>query len=356
VEPTPATPVTYVAVVDDPGPSAPDIVTFTATSEQEKGAEVQKLQQQGTVVSVEPDAPVKALTVTPGDGNEGPGFAQQYGLKSGTPGGADFVNAWGTDDGTGVVIAIVDTGVLATHEDLGTTKVLPGADYVDGSTDGRSDPNGHGTHVAGIAAAADNLLGGLGGAPNATILPVRVLGTNGTGSTSAVAQGIDWAVDHGAKVVSLSLGACDPSSALQSAVQYANQHSVVVTAAAGNDNANAVIYPAAFDAEGVIAVAATDQNGNKSAFSDYGLSTDIAAPGTNIYSTYIGSSSSYAALSGTSMATPFVSAAAALLIQECPGIAPATVLQILQSHDAAVPGMSFGRLQAGLAVAATCVP
>ena len=207
--------------------------------------------------------------------------------------GAAFPAAWtaGYDGGvgvgvpSGVTIAIVDTGVLATHQDLGLAKVLPGADFVDGSTDGRSDPNGHGTHVAGIAAAADNTLGGLGGAPVAKILPVRVLNANGSGLNSAVANGIVWAVDNGAHVINLSLGGCNASSAMLNAVAYATNNNRVVVAAAGNDGTHSTIYPAAYDDQGAIAVASTDQSGNKSSFSNWGTSVDVAAPGTNILST-----------------------------------------------------------------------
>jgi subtilisin family serine protease len=228
--------------------------------------------------------------------------------------------------------------VQSNHPDL-TGHVLSGFDFVCGKAGASVDPNGHGTHVAGIAAARDNSIFGLGGAPDARILPVRVLGSSGQGSTGDVAAGIYWAVDHavGVDVINLSLGSASPASAMQNAVAYAEANGVVVAAAAGNDNTSAKLYPAGFDGE-VIAVGASiksqpsppyDPPFTKAGYSNYGSWVDIGAPGSAVYSTYKGSG--FSSLSGTSMATPFVSAAAALVLERCPLLDPDQVLAYLQA-------------------------
>ncbi|KPC73751.1 thermitase, partial [Thermoactinomyces vulgaris] len=172
------------------------------------------------------------------------------------------------------------------------------------------DGNGHGTHCAGIAAAVTNNSTGIAGtAPKASILAVRVLNNSGSGTWTAVANGITYAADQGADVISLSLGGTVGNSGLQQAVDYAWSKGSVVVAAAGNAGTTAPNYPAYYS--NAIAVASTDQNDNKSSFSTYGSWVDVAAPGSSIYSTY--PTSTYSSLSGTSMATPHVAGVAGLL-------------------------------------------
>ncbi|SFF95663.1 thermitase . Serine peptidase. MEROPS family S08A [Planifilum fulgidum] len=206
-------------------------------------------------------------------------------------------------------IAIIDTGVQYDHPDL-AGKVVRGYDFVDDDWD-PYDGNGHGTHCAGIAAAVTNNGRGIAGmAPNATIYAVRVLNNSGSGTLDDVANGIIHAADSGADVISLSLGASVGATTLKNAVDYAWNKGVVVVAAAGNNGTSLPTYPAYYS--NAIAVAATDSNDNKASFSNYGSSwVDVAAPGVNIVSTYRGSS--YASLSGTSMATPHVAGLAGLL-------------------------------------------
>lgn len=361
-EPTPADPVEYVAVVDEPGAGAPAVETFTATSEADLQAQIDELETEGTVVAVEPDQPVSALV------DADPRSGEQWGLTN-----AGFETAWANGlDGTGVRVAILDTGVQATHEDL-VGKVVQGIDYWAGSdlapagdSDfARVDAYGHGTHVAGIVAAADNGLGGLGGAPGATVVPVRVLGPSGSGSGSDVTAGIYWAADPAlgdADVISLSLGGASCSTSQQAAVEWAEQQGVVVLAAAGNDNVNIPIYPAGYEGE-VIAVGSTTSTNTKSPFSNWGTPfVDIGAPGSSILST--SKSGGYVLMSGTSMATPSAAAAVAVLLQHCPAITngPAAgssvtdkVMTTLQSTASPViPGLGASLVQAGSLSATTC--
>jgi len=228
----------------------------------------------------------------------------QYGLQQ-----VSAPAAWDvTQSAPTVKVAVVDTGVQLKHRDL-AGKLASGHDFV-GGDETPDDSNGHGTHVAGIAAAAtNNALGVSGMAPLATIVPVRVLDGSGSGTLEQVAQGVIYAAQQGAQVINLSLGAPASSATLHKAVRYAWSHGAVLVAAAGNESSSAPSYPANYDE--VIAVASTNAQDVKSTFSNFGPWVDVAAPGEAIFSTYLGSS--YAYLSGTSMAAPLVSGLAALL-------------------------------------------
>lgn len=247
----------------------------------------------------EPDYVARAYGI-PND----PGYPSQWGLaKVGAPSAWDV--SQGDDD---VVIAIVDTGVDLDHGDL-APKLTDGYDFVN-SDSLADDDNGHGTHCAGIAAAATNNGNGVAGMGfNCSLMPVKVLDASGTGTYYSVAAGIVWATDNGADVISLSLGGPAPSETLLDAVEYAWSQGVVVVAAAGNDNSNQPSYPAYYEL--AIAVGATDSNDMRASFSNYGEWVDVAAPGTAIYSTY--NNGGYATLSGTSMATPLVAGLVGLL-------------------------------------------
>lgn len=229
-------------------------------------------------------------------------------------------------DGTGLVVAVVDTGVDATHPDL-AGKVLPGFDAVTKDSDGRRDPHGHGTHVAGIIAATPrNGIGGAGLAPGVQILPVRVLDETGYGDDSDVARGVLWAVQHGADVINLSLGGPDRDPLLADAIDVAVDAGVAVIVAAGNDgmSGSPVSYPGAHPR--VVAVAASTAADTRAAFSTVGSYVDVAAPGMAVLSTFPGSSMQY--LSGTSMAAPFVTAAVADVVSAT-GRKPLDAMQLL---------------------------
>ncbi len=235
-----------------------------------------------------------------------------------------FRKAWSTNTGSAVTVAVVDSGVRKTHEDLAGA-VLAGRDLVTGSGDGSNDQNGHGTHVAGIIAARSNGRGIVGGAPGVKILPVRVLDGSGSGYSSDVAEGIIWATDNGAKVINLSLGGNVPSQATQEAIQYAQAHGALVLAAAGNagQSGNAALYPAAFPEP--VAVGAINAAKQRAPFSNWGSYVDVVAPGDSIVSAWSTSDTTYAWASGTSMATPYASATAALVFAANPTFSPQQV-------------------------------
>ncbi len=275
------------------------------------------------VLSVQTDQPVHALEIA-GSEND-PMRSQQWALDK-----TSFEAAWSVTRGLGVKVAVIDSGVEVAHQEL-QGSVLPGKDYVDPAGDGRIDPNGHGTHVAGVIAAhVNNGVGIDGAAPGVHILPVRVLDADGGGVASKVAKGIIWSADHGARVINLSLGG-GTSDGLRQAIQYANSKRAVVIAAGGNNAqaGNAPMYPAAYPE--AIAVAAVDSNLAHFTFGNTGDYLDISAPGEYIVSLWGSSPTSYAAASGTSMATPYASAEAALIIAAGPKLSALDVKKVMQS-------------------------
>lgn len=246
----------------------------------------------------------------------------QWHLSQSNDADIDAYEAWPIISSAGNLrIAILDTGLRQSHEDIlpnFNTNIQYDFAYGDAVAD---DVDGHGSHVAGIASAqGDNGLGGTGVAQDAELMAVKVLDNNGNGYSSDIAQGINWAVSQGAKVINLSLGGQIPRpQVIADAINNAKNSSVIVVAAAGNDSAdndNIDYYPANFSTEfdNVIAVAASTDSDSLASFSNYGLgSVNVAAPGVNIFSTYNLSDDSYALLSGTSMATPIVAGVAGLV-------------------------------------------
>jgi len=234
-----------------------------------------------------------------------------------------------------VTIAVLDTGVNFSHPDL-QARVQKGLN-ADNANASAEDDVGHGTHVTGIIGAqVDNNEGIAGISWYNNILPVKVLNGSGYGSTYAVAQGIIWATDQGAKVINMSLGNYAQADFLHEAIQYAYNHDVVLIAATGNDNTNRPGYPAAYPE--VFAVGATNSNRDRAVFSNYGEYIDVVAPGDGIPSTYL--NGQYAALSGTSMATPHVAALAGLIRSINPALNNEQVMDIMRqtATDLGNPG------------------
>jgi len=274
---------------------------------------------------------VQTQEVTPND----PQWALQYGPRA-----IQAPLAWEVTTGTlSVTIAIIDTGVDLAHPDLATqiwmnlgevgldgggqAKQTNGVDddgngYVDdwrgwdfaAQDNDPQDERGHGTHVAGIAAAAgDNSVGIAGVAWGVTIMPLKIFTSTGLASNTDAASAMVYAVDNGARIINLSVGDVQPDPALEAGVNYAVEHGALVVAAAGNFSSQGVVYPGAYP--NALAVAAVDIFSETLSTSSYGPQVDLAAPGGEIYSTYW--SNTYNYLSGTSMATPHVSGVAALL-------------------------------------------
>ncbi|MFN8496295.1 MAG: S8 family serine peptidase [Anaerolineae bacterium] len=260
-------------------------------------------------------------------------------------------SAWDVTHGDNVVIGIVDTGADFTHPDLSGKFASNGWDFVNNDNSPQDD-QGHGTHVSGIAAAAtNNGVGGAGVGYNAKILPVKALDSNGSGSYSAIANGITWATDNGAKIINMSLGGSYQSQTLDAATTYAWNHGVVVIAAAGNSNTSSPSYPAM--SPYVIGIGATDENDQRASFSNYGQNADVAAPGTNILSTVMGGN--YQAWNGTSMASPNAAGVAALIAASHPTWTNAQIRSALETTTdntnagAPIP-LGYGRINAARAV------
>jgi len=310
-----------------------------------KGAAVEKLintiKRHAQVEFVEPNY-LYTSDLTPND----PGAAQQYAWNT-----IDANEAWDINAGSNTtVIAVVDTGIQRSHPDL-DAKIVAGRDFVDNDTTA-DDGNGHGTHVAGTAAAeTNNATGGAGSCPNCKLMPVRVLDNSGSGTLAAVADGIRWAADNGAKVINLSLGGSG-SSTLQRAVEYAWSKGAFLACAAGNSNTSstASAYPAAYT--NCFAVASTTSSDARSSFSNYGSWVEVAAPGSSIYSTWL--NSGYRTINGTSMATPHVAGLAGLLASS--GLSNAQIRDRICSTSDAISGTgsqwSCGRINAYRAVSA----
>lgn len=268
--------------------------------------------------------------------------------------GADLIKAptvWNNGyTGQGVVVAVLDTGVDYNHQDLKNniwtnTKEIAGNGidddgngYVDDVRGWNFDSNnnnvlddyGHGTHVAGTIAGENNGIGVTGIAYNAKIMPIKVLDENGSGSYSAIAKGIYYAVDNGARVINLSLGGYFSNETLKAALEYASSKNVIVVMAAGNDGDSSPAYPARYANNYGIAVGAVDKNNQLADFSNRSGASELAyvtAPGVDIYSTL--PNNQYGNYNGTSMATPHVTGVVALMLSANPSLTENQVRNIL---------------------------
>ncbi len=254
---------------------------------------------------------------------------------------ADLPAAWDVTTGSeAVVVAVVDSGVQASHPDL-VGAVLPGYDFVDLDTDA-SDVNGHGTAVAGIAAArANNGLGAAGACWTCRILPIRVLGPEGFARFTTIAQAIDFAVERGAAVVNVSLYGENRNGALEAAIRRARASGVPVVAAAGNEGTATEEYPAAYP--DTLSVGATDESGALAVYSSRGSWVKLAAPGCTP-TTQLGGG--FGAGCGTSGAAPLVAGIAALLRTQAPFATVAQLEAALAQSARPIAGTRFGRVDA----------
>ncbi|MBE3588802.1 MAG: S8 family serine peptidase, partial [Thermoanaerobacteraceae bacterium] len=302
---------------------------------------IKELKQSGRVEYVEPNYPVHMLRL-PNDTL----FYEQWGLQK-----INAPRAWDrlAPNRDPVIVAVVDSGIDFYHEDLQGRILFDGAwDFVL-NDNYPLDLDGHGTAVSGvIAAVTGNATGiaGTAGGQNVQILPLRVFNLDGQADTYLVSQAIYHAVDHGAQVINLSLGGSQYTRSEADAIVYAREHGVTVVAASGNDS-GPVLYPAALP--GVIAVAASDGGDLVASFSNHGPEVLVAAPGVDILTTdwlYPG----YTSVSGTSLAAPFVSAAAAIIKSQLPGAGPDQVAEMIKKGvvDIGPPGRDdyagYGRL------------
>lgn len=272
-----------------------------------------RLQHDPRVLYAEPNyiATTYELTNDPGVANN-----LQWGLFK-IQAAATGVSAWNLSKGADTVkVAVIDTGIDFDHEDL-LGKVVANRNCTDSYTS--DDLYGHGTHVAGIIAAIPNNRIGIAGLGyNVSLINAKALGDAGSGYYSWIADCIVWAADNGAKVINMSLGGGNSSKALDDALQYAYKKGSLLVAAAGNSGSSSPSYPAYN--KNVISVAAIDKDDHKPNWSNWGSWVDVAAPGVTIYSTLPNHPNAfkqlnYGYLSGTSMATPFVSALAGLIFR-----------------------------------------
>lgn len=219
--------------------------------------------------------------------------------------------AWDYSQGDGIVVAIVDTGCDLSHEDL-KNNLIDGYNFVD-NNHYPQDVNGHGTHVAGTIAASNNTVGMVGVAPNTKIMPLKALSDNGSGSNQDVAAAVIWAADHGAHLITMSLGSEYPFPPLEQAIDYATKKGCIVFCAAGNSGVDTDIqYPARYNS--AISIGAIDRDLHVCPFSCSGDSLEFLAPGADIISST--PHNTYSTMSGTSMATPFAVGCASLLLSK----------------------------------------
>jgi thermitase len=306
----------------------------------EEMAFIQSLKSQPEVEFAELDYLIPPAEMTPND----PDYSSQWHLPM-----ISSPAAWANTSGSSsVIIAILDTGVDASHPDL-APKTVPGWNFWDNNSN-TSDVYGHGTAVAGTAAAAsNNSLGVASVAWNCQIMPIRISSTNGSASLSAIANGLTWAADHGARVANISYNVTN-YSVVRSAAQYFQSKGGVVVVAAGNDK----MYDSTPDNPYVLTVSATDGNDKLASFSNTGNNVDLAAPGVNIDTTNMGGG--YGFWGGTSFSAPIVAGVAALVISASPGLSGSQIRDFIKqsSDDRGIAGwdpiFGSGRVNAARAV------
>lgn len=293
-----------------------------------------------------------------------PLFSQQVGLSK-----MNITTAWSQTKGSPITIAVVDTGISSTHEDLRDKLwVNPGEIAANGVDDDRNgfvddyhgynfvnnnsnvgDGHGHGTGIASIIAASTNNAKGIAGVNwPARIMTVRSLNANGGGDFDDVAKGIRYAADNGAKVINLSFGSVENISVLAEAIKYAQAKDVIIAAAAGNNGSSGVFYPAAYP--GVLAVGAVDRNDRRSTFSNYGSGVDLAALGERV-TMADRDPAEYTEGYGTSFAAAFVTGVAGLILAKSPALSYLQVAEAVVKSATPISATGVGgRLDAAAAL------
>ena len=320
---------------------------------QDEDRDLDELRKSADVIFAEPVTRVEALWL-PDD----PDFSKQWHLKA-----AGAPAAWDSTRGQGVTVAVIDTGIYPV-DDLDPGRIVAGFNFITRTADARDD-HGHGTHVAGtIAQSTGNGKGVAGMAPLAWLMPVKVLSAFGGGTSADIADGIRFAVDHGARVLNLSLGGGGRSQDMERAVAYARRKGAVVVCAAGNSGGRGVSFPAAYP--GAFAVSAVGPTAQPAPYTSFGPEVAIAAPGGDKSRGEEGgvlqetlaegstSESAYRWFQGTSMATPHVAGAAALL-QSLGVTDPGAVERLITGNARAPETRDAEKYGAGLLDAAAAV-
>ena len=310
-----------------------------------------------------------AAAVIPND----PGFPYDWALNNANDVDIDAPQAWSITTGSpAVIVAVLDSGLDLSNPDFagriwtnpvndaasGFPNDLHGWNFV-ANNNNILDDNGHGTHVTSLIAATGNNGTGIAGvAWNVQIMPVKFLDSSGDGTTAQAVSAIYYAVDHGARVINASWGGIDYTQPLAQAIAYANAHNVVFVTAAGNEGSNDDIipsFPASLRQPNELSVAAVDANGQLPSFSNYGATTvDLAAPGVSILGDYPTTlaANGYQVLSGTSMATAYVSGVAALIASQHPEYTAAQIVQRINATVKPLPSLAGRVITGGMVDAA----